>query len=97
MSKITIHNKSKLNFNTKAGLIKSGSFIEIEEKAARNLLKSYPNQLQEAANSVEKDEEIKKLKAELKKVKKKTKANNPEETKESEEVKTETETETETE
>lgn len=78
MTTITIHNKSKLNFNTKAGIIAGGSFLEVEKELAELLLASYPNQLREAANSKKKDQEIKRLKEELEETKKSKKTSSKE-------------------
>lgn len=52
MTTVTIHNKSKLDFKTKAGAIKAGSFAELEKELGENLLKSYPNQLQAVKSSI---------------------------------------------
>lgn len=70
-----VHNKSKINFKTKAGIIKAESFLEIEDNLAKKLIKNYPASLQKAGdikddkkNDLEKENQ--KLKKELEKLKK---------------------------
>ena len=68
MTKIVIHNKSKLNFETPEGIIAGNGFLEVSKNLAEKLLK-YPQLSKTAITNNQAAKDNKKLKAENEKLK----------------------------